>query len=387
MATLEDELIEGLGLANPYLLAIGHNITVQTLRFSQTDSRAWYETLSLTEGLGFANVTPAYTYTTPKTISDGLSASIAVAQKMTYKPVRTEDLGVVDPISAGWPKSLTAGLGLARSVTIAHAKTVAQTLGLTRVLTPVTKYKPTLTDGLGLSDTLARFLGGDIIEGLAYSPAVSRVTNYVPTIEESLIATDFISRRFLLRLTATEGLGLEDVDAPGMAFNPTLTEGIELSAAYIAPDGSVTTWAINTRTGAVTEYTNYDFNSFAKMGNKYLAASSDGLYELLGDDDDGTDIISKMKTGFAQFAGSHLCHFKAIYLGVRNGGSYYLRIETAEGTNTTYELVAEDMKTTRVQVGKGLRARYFSFELENVDGQDFDLESIEFVPMVVQRRR
>jgi hypothetical protein len=45
------------------------------------------------------------------------------------------------------------------------------------------------------------------------------------------------------------------------------------------------------------------------------------------------------------------------------------------------------MITTRVQVGKGLRARYYAFELETVDGQDFDLESIEFVPLVVQRRR
>jgi hypothetical protein len=36
-------------------------------------------------------------------------------------------------------------------------------------------------------------------------------------------------------------------------------------------------------------------------------------------------------------------------------------------------------------MGKGQRARYFAFELISA-GQDFDLDTIEFVPIVVQRR-
>ena len=43
------------------------------------------------------------------------------------------------------------------------------------------------------------------------------------------------------------------------------------------------------------------------------------------------------------------------------------------------------MKTTKVNMGKGLRARYFAYELIST-GQDFDLDSVEFVPLVAQRR-
>ena len=43
------------------------------------------------------------------------------------------------------------------------------------------------------------------------------------------------------------------------------------------------------------------------------------------------------------------------------------------------------MKTTKVNLGKGLRARYFAFELVST-GQDFDLDTLEFIPLVAQRR-
>jgi hypothetical protein len=38
-----------------------------------------------------------------------------------------------------------------------------------------------------------------------------------------------------------------------------------------------------------------------------------------------------------------------------------------------------------VQVGKGLRARYFALELVTT-GQDFDLDTIEVVPLLNARR-
>jgi hypothetical protein len=43
------------------------------------------------------------------------------------------------------------------------------------------------------------------------------------------------------------------------------------------------------------------------------------------------------------------------------------------------------MRSTKVHMGKGQRARYFSFELISTGG-DFDLDTLEFVPIVVQRR-
>jgi hypothetical protein len=39
-----------------------------------------------------------------------------------------------------------------------------------------------------------------------------------------------------------------------------------------------------------------------------------------------------------------------------------------------------------VKIGKGLRSRYWQFELVNIDGADFDLDTIEFHPVLLTRR-
>ena len=76
-----------------------------------------------------------------------------------------------------------------------------------------------------------------------------------------------------------------------------LADVISMTGLYVSPSGAVTTWAINTRTNAVTEYTNYNFSSFAQMGSKYIAANSSGIYELDGDSDAGAAIIAEVQSG------------------------------------------------------------------------------------------
>jgi hypothetical protein len=39
-----------------------------------------------------------------------------------------------------------------------------------------------------------------------------------------------------------------------------------------------------------------------------------------------------------------------------------------------------------VEVGQGLRSRYWQFELTNVDGGDFELDVLELYPLFLGRR-
>ena len=86
-----------------------------------------------------------------------------------------------------------------------------------------------------------------------------------------------------------------------------------------------------------------------------------------------------------QVAGSHFTSFKAAYIGVRGAGDYLLKLVSGEGQEYIYRLTAQSMKSARVNFGKGLRSRYFSYELQNID-QDFDLDTIEFLPIGANRR-
>jgi hypothetical protein len=73
-------------------------------------------------------------------------------------------------------------------------------------------------------------------------------------------------------------------------------------------------------------------------------------------------------------------------LGVRASGEFLIKLRTGDGKSYTYQVNAQPLRTTRVELGKGLRARYFTYELISIGGQDFDLDEIEFLPIVSQRR-
>ena len=72
------------------------------------------------------------------------------------------------------------------------------------------------------------------------------------------------------------------------------------------------------------------------------------------------------------------------YLG--SVGLGILKLITGDDQTYVYGVTAQHMRTTRVNLGKGLRSRYFRFELINADGKDFSMNAIEFIPLVMQRR-
>jgi hypothetical protein len=165
-----------------------------------------------------------------------------------------------------------------------------------------------------------------------------------------------------------------------------LLDGVVITALYISPSGTTTTWAVNTRTNAVTEYLNYGFRSFARMNDRYIAAGSDGLYELVGDTDNGTAIISELMSGYFQFNEKKLFGIKGAYVAIRGGGRFYLKLIAGDGREYVYELKAQpNLMTTKVRVGKGISTTYMAFDLVT-EGQDFDLDSLEFIPMTRGRR-
>jgi hypothetical protein len=262
---------------------------------------------------------------------------------------------------------------------------VIDQLALTETITGAAKYGLSWVDGILLTDRILRFIGGDVTETLELTPIVDGQQRAYRTAADNLELVETIAPRFLLSAVASDDLELSAEQVIQMLFQPHMREDILLTGAYISPGGGFTAWSMNTRTAAVTEYTDFEFNSFVRIGNKYIGASSEGLFELNGDTDDGDDIIAQIKGGYLQFGGVKLSRLKAAYIAARGDGEFVLRIITGDDSVYNYAATTRDMLTSKVHMGKGQRARYFAFELISA-GQDFDLDSIEFVPIVVQRR-
>lgn len=320
------------------------------------------------------HATSAYPFTSHKTLTDFLR---------THATLLT-----------GFLARLTEHVGLHETSLLARTVHVLDALSVTPSTHTQMIYNLSILQLARFHGTLSRFLGGALTEHLGMSGTLVRKFVGNPVIGEGLGLHDILGRSLVFRIVTTEHVNVHESELLRMILHGTLSDGIQLSAAYVSPGGTFTTWAVNTRTGYTTEYTNWQFNSFAQINGKYIGANATGLYELNGESDSGINIVADIKSGLMQLGGSNFTSFKAAYLGVRGSsttlvdgaaGQFFLKLKTGDGRFFTYEINARDMKTTKVNLGKGLRARYFSYQLTST-GQDFDLDSIEFLPIVEQRR-
>lgn len=375
---------------------------------------------SVSEGVGTGG-TPVYVYRNPQSVAetiqavtqliyaqgatltsgigahDALTSQIALllreavrtvdsgAAAGKYQGLATDTVGVAPTLVASWAMSLTSGVGAHDAITTARGVLVAEALGLLQGQVASAVYRMTAAEQARLATSLGRFFGGDLSDGVGMALTQALLRTTPGTLTDTIGVSDAITPRFLVRAIAEERFALAPAQALAMLFAPDLVEGVQFSGGFLSPSGSFTTWAMNARTGAVTEYQNFAFNSFAKLGHRHIAISASGLYELSGDSDAGTDIIAQIKTGFAQFAGPRFTQIKAIYLAARGGGDYVLKVIAGTGREYHYGVTARDMETIRVRTGKGMQAHYFAFELIST-GQDFDLGYLEFVPLVSERR-
>lgn len=297
----------------------------------------------------------------------------------------TDALKLLSTLYLGYQDTLTDTIGVQDIDAVQRVVVLFEKLGLSEALVGNGIYQLTILQALRLTDKLARFFGAEMLDTLGLDDAtLTRVLAYAG-IAETVGVEAVLTPQLFVNVVMRDTIGITPEMAIQMLFNPTLIEGVQISAGMLEPSGSFTTWAMNTRSGAVTEYQNYAFNSFAPIGNKYVGASEDGLFELLGDDDDGESIVARLKGGYLQFGGTQLSRLKEAYIASTGEGRMVLRIRTKDQQLYHYAVDTRDGRSTKVHMGKGQRSRYFAWELISA-GQDFDLDTLEFVPIVVQRR-
>ncbi|WP_282460110.1 hypothetical protein, partial [Mycoplasmopsis arginini] len=129
------------------------------------------------------------------------------------------------------------------------------------------------------------------------------------------------------------------------------------------------------------------FNSFALFESACFGAKADGVYLLAGDTDAGADVRASISFGKLNFGNTLRKHVPNVYIGVASTGLMLLKV-TVEGDEYIYEARRSDdeMRAQRFDLGKGLKASYYTFELFNKAGADFELDTIEFRALANSRR-
>jgi hypothetical protein len=139
------------------------------------------------------------------------------------------------------------------------------------------------------------------------------------------------------------------------------------------------TLVLNTSTSAITEYDNYDFNSFTEFNGNYLGCSSEGIELLEGDDDNGDDINSVVTYPTLDNNLALLRQLREAWFTGTNTGELTIDVKEREsGTVYTYKTnkINSDTHDDRIKFGKGFKNRFFDFTVKNIDGCDFSINSI-----------
>lgn len=179
---------------------------------------------------------------------------------------------------------------------------------------------------------------------------------------------------------------------------PTIeySAGLELpmlqlvASGYQSDIGTYRIWAVNLHKNAVTEYTNFDFNSFTEFGGNVLAAGPNGIH-IIGEaaDDAGTAIDSEILFGNLAYGTSRNKRVPRIYAGYRSDGVVKFTTE-AQGQGVREYLLPDNgnvaIQLRRLPIGYGPKSTYWQFGFQNVDGCDFAIDSLILRPDVLRRR-
>lgn len=138
-------------------------------------------------------------------------------------------------------------------------------------------------------------------------------------------------------------------------------------------------WCLNLDKKAATRYQDYEFTS---VSGEY-GTMPDGIYRLEG----AGPVDASAAFGDLDFSTSAEKRLLAAYLGAASERPLSLVVGVA-GESYAYDArsCSDGLDIHRVDPGKGLKANWFVLSIANIEGADFTLASVSFVPAATNRR-
>jgi hypothetical protein len=194
----------------------------------------------------------------------------------------------------------------------------------------------------------------------------------------------------LAQLTATGTFapgGTANITVPLAVIEARGTGAIVITSQVEESESETFALSINLSNQAVSEYVNYKFNSQTYFNGKYIGANTSGIFDLTGDDDAGTDIVAKIRTGLDDMGSYNLKRVWGVYLS-HNGEAIRVKTVTESGDFDTVA-GAKNRSAISVQKFKSQRTKrenYWGVEISNVGGSDFQINSLEIVCEILNRK-
>jgi hypothetical protein len=203
----------------------------------------------------------------------------------------------------------------------------------------------------------------------------------------------------------TGGIGSIDATVPLLEYagimwaNGVGTIDVTLPVFTIDQDGTSTpstlsykAIVLNMKNFGVSEYPDYSFNSIAEFRGQRFGASGTKIYKLGAQLDATEDINMTIGTGNLDMTRPVLMLPRDMWLTLRSGKTVRVRVlENEKSDDFIYEYESEDfvenLRNTRVKLGRGLSGQSLMFEVDNIDGENIDIERIHLKSAVLHRKK
>lgn len=152
------------------------------------------------------------------------------------------------------------------------------------------------------------------------------------------------------------------------------------------------TTVLNVFNTAVSEYTNFNFNSYCEFpANNFLGASTSGLFRLFSGDTDNGDLISaRMEFGISDFNEESKKRVCDGYINYRGSGTLELILETDEQEEpdiyNVIPIADGRLRNYRFKTSKYRQGKNWRITVQNKDGADLDINEIALLYDILSRR-
>jgi len=128
------------------------------------------------------------------------------------------------------------------------------------------------------------------------------------------------------------------------------------------------------------------YNSMCKFGEHYLGTTTAGLFRISGTTDNGAEIPAVMRSGMFDLGTERNKRVAYFYLGLETSGDMEFDLLCDGEYMLTIDVPypGDGKREVMIKVPRGLSARYWAFEMRNVDGSFFALYSVKVLPVVLQ---
>lgn len=264
---------------------------------------------------------------------------------------------------------------------------VINTLDLATLSSTKATFRSTLVTLLTLIGTNEKLYLERVTGSIAFTDTITLLLSALTSISTDLLVTSTSSNKSLFLVSLETDSTFSDSYSTSARFKEVLLSTI----SFLIPDSDsptgYTTYAFSPETSSITEYDNYKFDGATKFGSKYLFYNSTGLYEYGGVTDNTTPILIDFMTAATTFKKSNLKRVPTVYMGLSSNNAVYLKVKVDGKAEVTYKLNkhTDNLQTQKIDIGKGLVGRYFQFEVLTYS-TDFNMESIEFFPIEIERK-